>query len=76
MRKFARGMLFLQEIAVTPEWNVTSAYAAIGTASLNVPVYKRMTFTTSISDSFLNNPPPGFKKNSFQFLTGLTYLLR
>ena len=76
MRKFARGILFLQEIAVTPEWNVTSAYAAIGTTSLNVPVYKRMTFTTSISDSFLNNPPPGFKKNSFQFLTGLTYLLR
>ena len=74
--KFSRGILFLQGISVTPAWNNTNAYAAQGNASINVPVYKRLTFTTALLDTFLNNPPAGFKKNSFQLTTGLTYTLR
>jgi hypothetical protein len=27
-------------------------------------------------DTFLNDPPPPFKKNSFQFTAGLTYALK
>jgi hypothetical protein len=38
-------------------------------------VYKRLSLAVSTLDTFLNNPPPGFKKNSFQFTTGLTYTL-
>ena len=74
--KFGRGILFLEGISVTPAWNNTNAWAAAGNASINVPVYKRLTFTTGLLDTFLNNPPPGFKKNSFQLTTGLTYSLR
>lgn len=76
LRRFGRGMQFTQLFSVTPSWNDLNAYAATGSAALNVPVYKRLSFTTSILDTFLNNPPPGFKKNSFQFTTGLTYSLR
>ena len=52
-----------------------SAYSAIGNATLTAPFYKRLNLTVGTSDSFLNDPPPGFKKNSFQFTTGVTYTL-
>jgi putative salt-induced outer membrane protein YdiY len=74
--KFGKGIQFLQEITVIPAWNEMHAYAANGGASLNVPVYKRLGFSVGLLDSFLNNPPPGFKKNSFQFTTSLTYSLK
>lgn len=74
--KFAKGVQFLQQLAITPAWNNTNAYAATANASLTVPVYKRLAFAISSIDSFLNNPPPGFKKNSFQLTTGLTYTLK
>ena len=74
--KTARGILFLQDIAFTPTWTNLEAYSALGGASVSVPVFKRLGFTTAISDNFLNNPPIGFKKNSFQLTTGLTYTLK
>jgi hypothetical protein len=74
--KFAKGIQFLEQISVTPAFNEASAYAAIANAGLNVPVYKRLSFSISMVDSFLNDPPPGFKKNSFQLTTGLTYTLK
>lgn len=74
--KFARGIQFLQGITMIPAWNEAHAWAAAANASLNVPVYKRLGVTVAISDYFLNDPPPGFKKNSFQFTTGLSYNLR
>ena len=44
-------------------------------AGLTLPVYKRLSVAVNTLDTFLNNPPPGFKKNSFQFTTGVTYTL-
>jgi hypothetical protein len=41
-----------------------------------LPVYKRLSVSTGIIDNFLNDPPPGFRKNSFQFNLGFTYTLR
>ncbi len=74
--KLAKGIQFLETISVIPAFNEPSAYAATATASLNVPVYKRLAFSISTVDSFLNDPPHGFKKNSFQLTTGLTYTLK
>jgi len=73
--KFFRGIVFTEQIAITPAWNNTSAYSAWGSAALTMPLYKRLSFSVSTIDTFLNNPPPGFKKNSFQLTTGLTYSL-
>lgn len=75
-RNTARGILFLQEIAITPAWTNLNAYSALASGSVSVPVFKRLGFTTAVTDAFLNNPPPGFKKNSFQLTTGLTYTLK
>jgi len=75
-RKLRRGIVFLEQVSVTPTWNNTHARAASANASINVPVDKRLTFTTNLVDTFLNNPPAGFKKNSFQLSTGLTYNFR
>jgi hypothetical protein len=74
-RKFSHGILFVEQLAFTPAFNNTNAYSAIGNAGLTIPFYKRLNFSTGIVDNFLNDPPPGFKKNSFQFTTGVTYTL-
>jgi len=75
-RKFAHGIVFNEQISATPAWNNTAAYSATGTATLALPVHKRFSLAITSLDTFLNDPPPGFKKNSFQFTTGLTYALR
>ncbi|HLJ14859.1 MAG TPA: DUF481 domain-containing protein [Bryobacteraceae bacterium] len=72
-RKFAHGILLNEQAGITPAWNDTSAYSAFSSAGLTFPVYHRLGFTLGALDDFLNNPPPGFKKNSFQFTAGATY---
>ena len=76
LRKFPHGMTLSQQITVTPAWNETNAWMTTGGALFAAPVYKRLSFSLGILDNFLNDPPPGFRKNSFQATTGLTYSLR
>jgi hypothetical protein len=76
MRKTAHGIIFQQQISVTPAWSVLNDYFATGGGSITIPVYKRLAFSGALSDTFLNNPPPTFKKNSFQLTTGITYTLK
>ncbi|HSU59758.1 MAG TPA: DUF481 domain-containing protein [Bryobacteraceae bacterium] len=73
-RKFAHGILFAQQAGITPAWNNTDAYSAFASAALTFPVYHRFGLTVGALDNFLNDPPPTFKKNSFQFTLGATYL--
>jgi hypothetical protein len=73
--KFAHGIALAQQLSVSPAWTNTRAYSAYGSVGIVFPVYKRFGFTANVIDSFLNNPPPAFKKNSVQFTTGLTYTL-
>ncbi|HLH05548.1 MAG TPA: DUF481 domain-containing protein [Bryobacteraceae bacterium] len=72
-RTFAHGILFNEAAGLTQPWNVTSAYSAFASAALTFPVYHRLGLTLGALDNFLNNPPPGFRKNSFQFTAGATY---
>jgi len=74
--KFLHGILLNEQISATPAWNDTSAYFATGSASLTLPVHKRLAVSLTSLDTFLNDPPPGFRKNSFQFTAGLTYALK
>lgn len=73
VRTFAHGILLNQQAGITPAWNNTSAYSAFASAGLTFPVYHRLGFTIGAVDNFLNNPPPGFRKNSFQLTAGATY---
>jgi hypothetical protein len=75
-RRFTRGVIFAQQISVTPTWNELGASLASGGASYTAPVYKRLSFHIGLVDNYLHSPPVGFKRNSFQATTGLTYSLR
>jgi hypothetical protein len=70
--KFVHGLTLQQDIAVLPAWNNPNAYSAAASIAVTLPVYKRFGITVGILDNFLNNPPEGFKKNSFTFTTGAT----
>lgn len=74
--KFAHGIVLNELGGVTPAWNNTSDYSAFASAGLTFPVYKRFGLTLGAVDNFLNDPPPLFKKNSFQFTAGATYIFK
>lgn len=74
-RSMAHGIVLNEQIIFTPALNDSKAYTAFGSAGLTVPVFKRFSLSTNFTDAFLNDPPPGFKKNSVQFITGVTYAL-
>lgn len=74
-RTLPHGVLFSQQLSAAPAWNNTNAYSAAGGAGLTMPVFKRLSLALNALDTFLNNPPAGFKKNSFQLTAGVTYTL-
>lgn len=73
IQTFAHGILLNEEGKIIPAWNDTSAYSAFISAGLTFPVYHHFGLTVGALDNFLNDPPPGFRKNSFQFTLGATY---
>jgi Protein of unknown function, DUF481 len=75
-RKLPRGVGLDESLSATPAFNNTHAYSAAFTTLLTMPVYKHLSGSTGVIDTFLNDPPLGFKKNSFQFTLGLTYSLQ
>jgi hypothetical protein len=75
-RNLPRKMLFTETADILPAWNDFTAYSANVTASLSMPVFKRLSATVTTSDNFLNDPAQFYRKNSFQFITGVTYLFR
>jgi hypothetical protein len=75
IRNMAHGIVLNEQLSFTPALNNTKAYSALGTAGVTLPVYKRFSASANLADGFLNNPPPGFKKNSLQFIMGLAYTL-
>lgn len=80
MRKLPKSMVFNENGTVLPAFNTPagqpSAFSAQIAAGLLFPVYKNFGFTLGSQDSFVNNPPFGFKKNTFQFTAGVTYTLK
>ncbi len=68
-RKWGK-LQFDEKILADIAWNDSSAFSASGHSSLRLPVYKRLAFSVTTIDNFLNNPQIGYKKNSFQFTTG------
>jgi hypothetical protein len=75
-RKLIHGIVFTESGTYTPAWNNTNAYSATAQAGLVFPIYKGFSFAIGSLDTFLNNPPTGFKKNSFQFTTALGYAIK
>jgi len=75
-RTLPRKMTLLESANVLPAWNNSSALSANGSLALGLPLFKRFAMMFTTTDNFLNNPAAGYEKNSFQFVSGLTYSLR
>jgi hypothetical protein len=75
-RDLPRKMKFTESANVLPGWNHMEDYSANAAVMLTLPVWKRFSASVSATDNFLNDPAPFYKKNSFQFVTGLTYTVR
>jgi len=74
-RNLPHKLLFTQTANILPAFNVAADYSANLTAALAIPVFKRLSATVSTTDNYLNDPSPGYNKNSFQFVTGVTYAI-
>jgi len=75
-KTFKNGVTITEQAGVRPAWNYMRAFFAGGNGSLTVPVYKRLGVTLGINETFLNDPPPYFKKNNFQVTFGAHYAFR
>jgi len=74
-RKLPRSIVFTETADALPAFNNANAYSANATAGVTLPVWKRFNLSFTTTDNFLNNPAVGYKKNSFQFVSGVTYTL-
>jgi Protein of unknown function, DUF481 len=74
-RSLPRKIVFTENANVLPTFNNAKAYSANATAGLAMPMWKQFNLSFTATDNFLNNPPIGYKKNSFQFVLGVTYNL-
>ena len=74
-RTFKGGVAFHEGLIVIPAFNDAKYYTANAFANVAIPVYKRLTINIGALDSYVNEPPTGFKKNSFEFVTQLAYKL-
>jgi sporulation protein YlmC with PRC-barrel domain len=80
MQQLPKGLVFNETGTILPAFNTPagqpSALSAQIIAGLLFPVYKNLGFTLTTQDNFVNNPPLGYKKNTFQFAAGVTYTLK
>jgi hypothetical protein len=74
-RTLPAKILFTENASYIIGWNDTNAYSVIFSAGVQLPVYKRFALNVNATDNYLNNPAFGYDKNSFQFVTGITYTL-
>jgi hypothetical protein len=75
-RDLPRKIVFTENGTFIPAWNDLSIYSAIFAAGLQLPTYKRFSLTLNAQDNYLSDPAFGYKNNSFQFVTGITYALQ
>jgi hypothetical protein len=73
---FAHGITFTEDAGARLAWNYEKAFSANMNTSLSMPVFKNLGVNINSFDSFVNNPPPGFKRNTFQIAFGIRYAIK
>jgi hypothetical protein len=73
MQKLGRGLVLNETGVVQPAFNNSSAFTAQVIAALVFPLYKNLGFSLGTQDNYINNPPAGYKNNTFQFTADVTY---
>jgi len=74
-RNLPRKILLTETANILPAFNVSNDYSYNVTGILALPIFKRLSASFSTTDNYLNDPAAGYKKNSYQFVTGVTYTL-
>ncbi len=75
-RNLPRKILFTEAGNFIYSWNNSDAYAANLSAGFAFPIWKRFAANITGTDNYVNNTPSFYKKNSFQFVTGISYTLK
>lgn len=75
-RNLPLQLVFTESGSVDPAFNNSNAYSANFGTALIIPAYKRFNFSVSGADNYIHNPPPGYRNNSVQIVTGIAYSLR
>jgi len=71
MRHNYGKLVWTQNLGLTPSYTNGPAYQMSGMSSWAVPVYHMLSLNFTVQDSYINNPQPGFLKNSLQVSTGI-----
>jgi Protein of unknown function, DUF481 len=74
-RNLPHKILFTETANILPAFNTPNDYSYNVSGIIALPVYKRLSASFSTTDNYLNDPATGYKKNSYQFVTGVTYTL-
>jgi hypothetical protein len=75
-RTLPRKIVFTQAADYIPSWNNSQAYSAMAMVGVVLPTWKRLGVNFNAVDNYLNNPSPGYKANSFQFVAGIAYTIK
>jgi hypothetical protein len=75
LRQSYGKLIWTQSVSITPSYTSGLAYQMSGLSAWAVPVYHALSLNFTVVDSYLNNPQPGFQRNSLQISTGLQYSL-
>ncbi|MGH9479617.1 MAG: DUF481 domain-containing protein, partial [Terriglobales bacterium] len=70
-----RKLVWTESISLTPSYTNGLAYQMSGISAWAVPIYGSLSLNFTASDSYLNNPQPGFLRNSLQYTTGIQIAL-
>ena len=72
---FKKKVVLREQIGLNPAWTNVHDSSGNATLSVSMPLIKRITVTMSTTDNYLEDPSPGFRKNSYQFTTALGYTI-
>jgi hypothetical protein len=75
-RTFPHSIKFNEYVTLNPTFNIVRAYSGVAGVGFVFPVYKNLNFSVTTTDNYLGDPPEGFLRNTFQFISGVTYTLK
>ncbi|MGH9485471.1 MAG: DUF481 domain-containing protein [Terriglobales bacterium] len=75
LHQMLHKVIWTQSISITPSITQGVAYQMSGMSAWSLPVYHALSLNFTVVDAYLNNPQPGFLKNSLQYSTGIQLAL-
>jgi hypothetical protein len=76
VRKFSNKLVWSATAAASPAYNAAQAFQASGGSSWSMPIYRTLSLNVGLIENYLNNPQPGFRRNSLQFTSGFQFAFR